>query len=207
MNTQLTRIEGQEPSPEERIRKALDRYKSASVEWVAATMALARELWQARLHHVSDNAFGAWLTDNDLDDLGKDTRAALLAIGKHEKISRRVLEVTSRRSPRTIWKEEIQPQIIEAAVSQRCETSPARTSKSETPKTGVESAEEAAARAMNFHTRKVLAVVNRLKSKKFKYHLKLADLDFIQIFVTVDGEAKIEAHPRKRITVAVGSYP
>jgi hypothetical protein len=198
-NTSLTPTSGQEDLPAARIRKALDRYQSAGVEWVAATLELATELWRARLQYASDNAFSDWLAENELNILTKDERAALIGMGKNGTASKRVLETTSRRSIRHIWLEEIKPSL--EAVSPRGETKPVR--KPEIPNTGVESEEDALARAQLFHAEKVEALLNQLKSKKLKYHLKMADIDWIHIEVNEDGDTDIKPHARKYQTIAM----
>jgi len=181
-NTSLTPTAGQDTLPAERIRKALDRYQSAGVEWVAATLELATELWRARLQHASDNAFGDWLAENELDILTKDERAALIGMGKNGSASKRVLETTSRRSIRHIWLEEIKPQI--EAVSPSGETSRRNQAK---PK--IETDEEQIAATQVRHWRKIEAILKQLKTKDSKYDLKMSGVSGIPIIVSTEGVA------------------
>jgi hypothetical protein len=59
--------------------------------------------------------FGAWLSHNDLDDLGKNDRAALIEIGRHPDLARTVLKETNRSSPQHIWSDLIQPKLSSSA--------------------------------------------------------------------------------------------
>lgn len=94
-----------------RLRDRLDAYSKNRDEFPRVTLALAIELFEARQDHDSNEAFGAWLAGNSLDDLGKDDRAALINIGEHAEISRAILAETGRNSPQWIWREEVQPRV------------------------------------------------------------------------------------------------
>jgi hypothetical protein len=111
-------------------KAAMDGLKQES-DGVAAfrssTMPLARELIRGRQRHQNDNnAFGAWLKANGLGDdfISKDDRAALIGMAEHPEIAEAVLNVTGKRSWRTIWLDEIVPK-VEAEGGFR---SPAKTS-------------------------------------------------------------------------------
>lgn len=93
------------------LRHALNRWRSATEEWIEATLALASKLLEARNQHPSNKAFGVWLAQEELLDLSDDDRAALIGMAQHLSLSRSVLKETDRRSVRLIWLESIKPQI------------------------------------------------------------------------------------------------
>jgi hypothetical protein len=98
-------------------KDGLKQESDGAAAWRESTMALARELLRGRqLHQNDNNAFGAWLKAGGLGDdfLGKDDRAALIAMAEHPEIAASVLEATAKRSWRTIWLDEIAPK-VEAA--------------------------------------------------------------------------------------------
>ena len=95
-----------------RLRRALDEWHAAGNLWIDKTIALALEFKASRDHHGGDDrSFGTWLIDNDLDDVGKNTRLALIGIGENIETARRVLEKTGRGSVRYIWEQEIRPRL------------------------------------------------------------------------------------------------
>lgn len=94
------------------LRAALDRWHAATEQWVNATMELADELWRAREKFASNQAFGVWLAQNWLDDLGRDERAALINIGKHPQVSRDALTQINSRSPEYARKKFIAPRLL-----------------------------------------------------------------------------------------------
>jgi hypothetical protein len=94
------------------LREVIDGWREATVEWAKATLALAKELFRARQEFRSNVEFGLWLVENDLDYFNKDDRAALINMGQHAEITRRVLEETDRRSLRLIWQDEIEARLL-----------------------------------------------------------------------------------------------
>ena len=94
------------------LRLAIDEWKQVSITWVEKTLALAVALKTARdTYGPNDRAFGRWLAENDCDDLGKDTRAALINMAEHLDLSTQVLQDTQSRSVRLIWDREIRPRL------------------------------------------------------------------------------------------------
>jgi hypothetical protein len=106
-----------------RLRQSLDRYHAATAEWVSATLDLASELWNARQMHPNNKAFGIWLIQNDLDDLHKNARAALIGMGQHLDETRLALEQTNSRSLELIWTHEIMPGLASSDGSEDAATS------------------------------------------------------------------------------------
>jgi hypothetical protein len=94
-----------------RLRQKLDRFRAANDEWVSAPLDLATELWNARQMHRDNQAFGRWLAENELDDFGKDDRAALIGMGQHLDEARAALEGTGSRSLQWIWRDRILPNL------------------------------------------------------------------------------------------------
>jgi hypothetical protein len=130
-----------------RVRQKLDVWRAANDEWVSATLDLAVELWSARQMHVTDQAFGIWLAENELDETSKDDRAALIGMGQHLETARAVLEDTDRRSLRLIWRDLILPKLV----SQSCETAAAPVSAEECPKTDATAQESSEAVSEDGH--------------------------------------------------------
>jgi hypothetical protein len=96
-----------------RVRRALDEYKDAQDNWSAHALALAIELSNARKEcGGNDIKFGAWLSENGCDDLGRHDRQALINIGDFIDIAREVFATTSSLSVEQIWLKEIKPQIM-----------------------------------------------------------------------------------------------
>jgi hypothetical protein len=86
-----------------RLRQKLDAWRDAKERWAVALRELASELYAARKMHSSNQAFSIWLAENELDDIGKDDRAALIGIGSRPELSAAILEETGLRSPESIW--------------------------------------------------------------------------------------------------------
>lgn len=80
--------------------------------WIEGTLELIKILDDARTH-LGDQAFGAWLREVGYgeDRISRDDRSALLNMAKHPEVTLEVLGQTHRRSPQTIWREEIQPRL------------------------------------------------------------------------------------------------
>jgi hypothetical protein len=74
-------------------------------EWIEGTLGMAADLAEARGRFPSNPQFGHWLVDNELDDLGKNDRAALINMAADLVLMRRILEETSSRSWEIIWNE------------------------------------------------------------------------------------------------------
>jgi len=86
------------------VRRALDEWRDAGESWKEKTLALAAELYAARKEcGENDTQFGRWLVENGCDDLGRDARAALVNIGKHLQLSRRVMEDSRSTSAELLW--------------------------------------------------------------------------------------------------------
>jgi hypothetical protein len=81
--------------------------------WIEGTLELVSILDEARKSLGSDQAFGAWLTENGYgeDRITRHDRAALLNMALHLQLTREVLQQTNRRSWRYIWEEEVQPRL------------------------------------------------------------------------------------------------
>jgi len=91
------------------VRIAVGYWRETAANWVAATLDLASQLWDARQDFGNDNnQFGAWLDENNIN-LSKDDRAALLGIGKNMEFAKPILEQTDRRSIQLIWRNDIKP--------------------------------------------------------------------------------------------------
>ena len=103
------------PNCASRIRRAFERTQHGRQEWIEGTVDLAQALSDARAEHESDRAFGHWLVDNELDDISKDDRAALLGMAGNIDLARAVLLETTRLSWRMIWIEEMADRFRSAA--------------------------------------------------------------------------------------------
>lgn len=95
-----------------RLRDSLDAYKTHHDDFPRVVLALAVDLFEARQEHESDQEFGRWLVENELDDLGKDDRAALVSMGEYPQLSAARLAETTSRSLRLIWANEIKPRVL-----------------------------------------------------------------------------------------------
>jgi hypothetical protein len=115
MNNNLVEI-NHSAEAAKRLRQKITAWNAATETWIVATLELAAELQVARQMHQSNQAFGLWLAENELDDLSKNNRAALLKMGSY-RLLRAVLEETTLRSPELIWRYEIQPRLIAAGSS------------------------------------------------------------------------------------------
>ena len=85
------------------IKADIAQRASVEGEWVDTTLSLAEHLTQARAQHPSNQAFGKWLKDNEIE-IGKDDRAALIAFGEQPEEARAVLVGTDSRSLQLIHK-------------------------------------------------------------------------------------------------------
>jgi hypothetical protein len=92
------------------LQAAYKRLTAASDEWIEATLAYAQLLVTARQAQPSNQAFNQWLVANDLDDVSKDDRAALLNIAAHPDLFRDVA-LSERRSWQHVWRDEMQPRL------------------------------------------------------------------------------------------------
>jgi hypothetical protein len=95
----------------DRIRMAYERTQKGKQEWIEGTIELAVALAEARGRYPADRNFAHWLVENDLDEIGKNDRSALIGMAMHLDITRRVLQETERLSWRYIWEEEVEPRI------------------------------------------------------------------------------------------------
>jgi hypothetical protein len=102
------------------LRRALDAWRNADDvlqvsrgQWVAATLDVAVALKAARDYCGGDDrAFGIWLVENGCDDFGHQDRAALINIGEHIEVARKVLSETTSQSVRLIWEDEVKPRLL-----------------------------------------------------------------------------------------------
>lgn len=92
----------------DQIKADIDRRERGESEWRMGTFDLCLHLAQTRASFDSNSAFHDWLIENKLGDdvLGKNDRAAAIAMGQHPEIAKAVLEKTERRSLRLIHEEE-----------------------------------------------------------------------------------------------------
>jgi hypothetical protein len=79
---------------------------------LVGTIELALALAEARAEHESDRAFGHWLVDNDLDEIGPHDRAALISMTNNISLARQILLETKRISWKHIWLEEMQSMFV-----------------------------------------------------------------------------------------------
>ena len=94
-----------------RIRAAFDRTQASRDEWINATLDLAEALAEGRAHFPADREFGHWLTDQQLNLIGPNDRAALISIGRNLPSARKILLLTETqsRSWRTIAEQSALP--------------------------------------------------------------------------------------------------
>jgi len=118
------------------LRQALDEWRATSDQWIEKTITLALKLKAARDACISDVIFHVWLDKNGFgeDVLSKNVRAALINMAKYHEVSRKILQLTDRRSVELIWDKEIKP-IIDFMVSERSETEPKTQPSSNTQET------------------------------------------------------------------------
>ncbi len=81
-----------------RIRAAFDRTQASRDEWINATLDLAEALAEGRAHFPADREFGHWLTDQQLNLIGPNDRAALISIGRNLPSARKILLLTETQS-------------------------------------------------------------------------------------------------------------
>jgi hypothetical protein len=105
------------PLPElaNRFRLAHQRALEGFNDWIAGTLEMASTLYEARQQFPGNREFGCWLFENDLlDCFNKNDRAALINMGAHLELTRRVLQETKSTSYRLIWSDEIVPRVPSA---------------------------------------------------------------------------------------------
>jgi hypothetical protein len=89
----------------------IDRWYAAAINWRDLTLELSANLWDARQQHPSNQEFSEWL-DRHARRLSKNDRWALINMGQHLEISRKVLEQSNRQSPQHIWQELVKPRLL-----------------------------------------------------------------------------------------------
>jgi N6-adenosine-specific RNA methylase IME4 len=78
------------------IHRGMDKWFTVRKERAGATFELATELFAARQMFASDEEFGVWLRENELDELGKDNLAAFIQMGGCPEVSAaEIEEITS----------------------------------------------------------------------------------------------------------------
>jgi hypothetical protein len=95
-------------------RSGLEMEAGGRTQWRSNTMDLAKALLAGReLCQNDNNAFHTWLDDNGLgkDVLTAHERAGLIGIAEHPDIAELVLATTVKRSWKTIWLDEIKPEV------------------------------------------------------------------------------------------------
>jgi hypothetical protein len=97
----------------ERFRLAYKRSVKSHNEWVETTLEMASALWDARRQFDADQAFSVWLVQNQLDEHDKNDRAALIKMGEHIELARKVLLGTKLTWLRRIWEDELAPRVRE----------------------------------------------------------------------------------------------
>lgn len=88
-----------------KIKIAFDRWQSANIDWIEATLELAKLLYEARQEHASNDEFSTWLDLNGLRGISHQDRSGFVGLGSDVEIARHVLQETDRRSIRHIWAE------------------------------------------------------------------------------------------------------
>jgi len=76
-------------------------------KWIEVTLAIARLLYEKRQEFPSDNRFSVYLAERGLDYFNGHDRAALINMGEHIEMTKRVLEETNSRSYQLIWEHEM----------------------------------------------------------------------------------------------------
>jgi hypothetical protein len=90
-----------------RLRDYLKRDDSIRAEWIEIQEGICLTLAEARAKFSADIEFGAWCDDNGFG-VDYQTRAAAIAMGREPEALRACLQVTERRSLRTIYKLEFE---------------------------------------------------------------------------------------------------
>lgn len=93
--------------------------------WIAGTLKMMDALAAGRAAFPSDVDFSVWLAENELDDLGRNDRAALLRMAAHRTLAEQVLRESDRNSYHWIWLTEMQSRIHHAMKPDSTETSSA----------------------------------------------------------------------------------
>jgi hypothetical protein len=89
----------------------IERWYAVGINWRDLTLELSAKLWAARQRYPDNQEFGEWL-DRHARRLSKNDRAALIKMGQHLEISRKVLEQSNRQSPQHIWQELVKPRLL-----------------------------------------------------------------------------------------------
>lgn len=99
-----------------KIESGLQQETEGRKFWIEGTITLIEILHAARNRLGSDQAFGAWLTENGYgeDRINRHDRSALLNMALDLDVTCAVLEETHRRSWRYIWEDEVQPRLPHA---------------------------------------------------------------------------------------------
>jgi hypothetical protein len=71
---------------------------------------MARALAEAREQFSDNRAFSKWVKVSDLP-LSKESRQALVQMGRHPEVTRSILMISKRRSYETIWRRELKPAV------------------------------------------------------------------------------------------------
>jgi len=102
---------GIEKSDGSETEQLIDRWYAAAINWRDLTLELSDNLWKARQQHPSNQEFSEWL-NRHARRLSRNDRSALISMGQHLEISRKVLEQSNRQSPQHIWRELVKPRLL-----------------------------------------------------------------------------------------------
>src|SRR4030095_8635591 len=98
-----------------RLRALFSRCDKATEDWISASLELIQTLKEARNLFPSNQTFGVWLAEEELDVLSRDDRAALLNMAHDLDLARMAFQESGRRSYRLIWREWMEPRLRSAA--------------------------------------------------------------------------------------------
>jgi hypothetical protein len=94
-----------------RIGAAKTKVAASREAWITGSLDLIAALADARAQFAADRDFSHWLVHEGHDDIGKNDRAALIAMAACMDLTRAALAETERHSYRLIWKKEIRPRL------------------------------------------------------------------------------------------------
>jgi len=97
------------------IRCEIANVEKSLIDFAESTMRLAHALRAAREFFSDNSSFGKWMSENGLDVISHQDRAALINMAINEELSKEVLLETRRRSWQLVWVKEIQPKIVTSA--------------------------------------------------------------------------------------------
>ena len=148
----------------EQIRENTRLMQSSRQEWKNAMLRLAIALWKARQHFSSNQEFGHWLVDNELEDLSGHDRAALINMAEHLELTERVFAEMESNSIRFLW-DEVQQRLASAGKTTSMQTKPPEVAETPLPSANSSngSAEKGEKLVQNDSERKDLSSKNPLR--------------------------------------------